>query len=112
MLPEVLSLSNATTIVATVPEKAQNGDITLSLANGKTVTVAYKLVAPVVTEFSQTSIIAGNALVIKGTNLDLVASVVFPGDGSPTVTTLTQTGTTIGLTIPEAAEGTGLEVYS
>ncbi|BCS86236.1 hypothetical protein prwr041_21290 [Prevotella herbatica] len=101
--------SNATTIVATVPEAAQNGDITLSLANGKNVTVAYKLVAPVVTEFSQTSIIAGNALVIKGTNLDLVASVVFPGDGSPTVTTLTQTETAIGLTIPEAAEGTGIK---
>jgi IPT/TIG domain. len=101
--------STATTIVATVPQAAQNGDITLSLANGKTVTVAYKLVAPVVTEFSQTSIIAGNALVIKGTNLDLVASVVFPGDGSPTVTTLTQTETAIGLTIPEAAEGTGLK---
>lgn len=101
--------ANATTIVATVPEKAQNGDITLSLANGKTVTVAYKLVAPVVTEFSQTSIIAGNALVIKGTNLDLVASVVFPGEGSPTDTTLTKTDTTIGLTIPEAAEGSGLK---
>ena len=101
--------ANATTIVATVPEKAQNGDITLSLANGKTVTVAYKLVAPVVTEFSQTSIIAGNPLVIKGTNLDLVASVVFPGEGSPTDTTLTKTDTTIGLTIPEAAEGTGLK---
>jgi hypothetical protein len=71
--------------------------------------VAYKLVAPVVTEFSQTSIIAGNTLVIKGINLDLVASVVFPGDGSPTVTTLKQTDTTIGLTIPEAAEGTGLK---
>ena len=101
--------SSATTIVATVPQTAQNGNITLSLANGKTVTVAYKLVAPVVTEFSQTSIVAGNALVIKGTDLDLVASVVFPGDGSPTVTTLTQTNTTIGLTIPEAAEGTGLK---
>lgn len=101
--------ANATTIVATVPQTAQNGNITLSLANGKTVTVTYKLVAPVVTEFSQTSIVAGNALVIKGTDLDLVASVVFPGDGSPTVTTLTQTNTTIGLTIPEAAEGTGLK---
>ena len=101
--------SSATAIVATVPQTAQNGNITLSLANGKTVTVAYKLVAPVVTEFSQTSIVAGNALVIKGTDLDLVASVVFPGDGSPTVTTLTQTNTTIGLTIPEAAEGTGLK---
>jgi hypothetical protein len=104
-----LKSSGATTIVATVPQTAQNGNITLSLANGKTVTVAYKLVAPVVTEFSQTSIVAGNALVIKGTDLDLVASVVFPGDGSPTVTTLTQTNTTIGLTIPEAAEGTGLK---
>ncbi|WP_434503533.1 IPT/TIG domain-containing protein [Prevotella sp.] len=104
-----INSATATTIVATVPETAQNGDITLSLANGKTVAVAYKLVAPVVTEFSQTSIIAGNALVIKGTNLDLVASVVFPGDGSPTVTTLTQTETAIGLTIPEAAEGTGLK---
>lgn len=104
-----INSATATTIVATVPETAQNGDITLSLANGKTVAVAYKLVAPVVTEFSQTSIIAGNALVIKGTNLDLVASVVFPGDGSPTVTTLKQTDTTIGLTIPEAAEGTGMK---
>lgn len=65
--------------------------------------------APVVTGFSQTSIIAGNALVITGTNLDLVASVVFPGDGSPTVTALTQTETAIGLTIPEAAEGTGMK---
>lgn len=103
--------SSATTIVATVPETAQNGNITLSLANGKTVSVAYKLVDPAVTAFSQTSIIAGNKLVITGTDLDLVASVVFPGDGNPTVTAenMKATATTIGLTIPEAAEGTGLK---
>jgi hypothetical protein len=36
-------------VVATVPETAQEGDVTLTLANGKTVTVAYTLVKPTVT---------------------------------------------------------------
>ena len=41
-----LNKVETTKVTSTVPEDAQEGDITLSLDNGKTVTVAYTLVKP------------------------------------------------------------------
>ncbi|MBM6993204.1 MAG: IPT/TIG domain-containing protein [Prevotella sp.] len=104
---ELKSVS-ATKVVAVVPETAQEGDITLSLANGKTVTVAYTLVKPTVTSCTPTSLIAGNTVIIKGTNLDLVSSVTFPGETAQTVSEFSaQNALAIALTVPAAASGTG-----
>ena len=99
----------ATKVTATVPETAQEGDITLTLANGKTVTVAYTLVKPTVTACNPSELTAGDRVIIKGTDLDLVQSITFPGDEAQTVETFTaQNASAIGLTVPAAASGTGL----
>lgn len=100
---------NATTVTAVVPVKAQEGDITLSLANGKTVTVAYTLVKPTVTSFTPETLMAGNKVMIKGTDLDLVESVTFPGETPVTASDEDTkiTATAIGTVIPTAAVGSG-----
>ena len=100
---------NATTVTAVVPVKAQEGDITLSLANGKTVTVAYTLVKPTVTSFSPETLMAGNKVMMKGTDLDLVESVTFPGETPVTASEEDTkiTATAIGTVIPTAAVGSG-----
>lgn len=100
-------------VVAAVPEAAQEGDITLTLANGKTVTVAYTLVKPTVTECTPSGLMAGNNVIIKGTDLDLVASVTLPGDPEQTVAAesfVAQSAAAIALTVPTACAGTGLKL--
>ena len=104
----------ATKITAVVPETAQEADgdgngIALSLANGKVVHVAYTLVKPTVASCDPATITAGNKVVIKGTDLDLVKSVTFPGDEPQTVEKFdAQTASIIGLTVPAASVGKGL----
>lgn len=71
--------------IATVPDAAQDGDLTLTMQNGKSVTVAYTLVKPTVTGVDPSAITAGAEIVISGTDLDLVSSIVFPGDAEQTV---------------------------
>lgn len=94
-------------VVATVPETAKSGNITLSLANGKSVTVSYTTVVPTNITFNPAELTAGERLMIQGNDLDLVASVTFPGDAEITVSEFTaQTATAIGLTTPTAAYGT------
>lgn len=88
-------------ITATVPEAAQEGDITLSLANGKTVTADLTLVEPVVTGFSANPASAGSDVTIEGTDLDLVASVTFSGADAVEVEA---TETAITVAVPTAAE--------
>lgn len=98
-----------TKVTATVPEDAQEGDITLSLANGKTVTVAYTLVKPTVASCTPAAITAGEKTLIKGTDLDLVASITFPGDVEQTVE-VKGTANTLGVTVPAACAGTGFKL--
>ena len=99
----------AAKVVAEVPETAQEGDITLTLANGKQVTVAYTLVKPTVTECLPSAIMAGNKVMIKGTDLDLVESVTLPGDPAQTVKEFAaQNEKAIALTVPTACAGSGL----
>ena len=64
-------------ITVNVPEAAQEGDITLAMANGKSIEVAYALVQPAVTGFSANPASAGSAVTVNGTDLDLVAAVTF-----------------------------------
>ena len=98
-----------TKVTATVPEDAQEGDITLSLANGKTVTVAYTLVKPTVASCTPAAITAGEKTIIKGTDLDLVKSITFPGDVEQTVE-VKGTANTLGVTVPAACAGTGFKL--
>ena len=99
-----------TKVTSTVPEDAQEGDITLSLENGKTVIVAYTLVKPTVTSCTPAAITAGEKTVIKGTDLDLVKSITFPGDQEQTVEDVKGTATTLAVTVPAACQGTGFKL--
>ena len=105
-----LNKVETTKVTSTVPEDAQEGDITLSLDNGKTVTVAYTLVKPTVTACTPAAITAGDKTIIKGTDLDLVASVTFPGDVEQTVTDFKGTANAIAVTVPAACAGSGFKL--
>lgn len=106
-----LNKVETTKVTATVPEDAQEGDITLSLANGKTVTVAYTLVKPTVASCTPAAITAGDKTIIKGTNLDLVATITFPGDVEQTVEKFAaQNANAIAVTVPAACAGTGFKL--
>ena len=111
-----LNKVETTKVTATVPEDAQestkdaNG-IILSLANGKTVTVAYTLVKPTVTACAPAAITAGDQTIIKGTDLDLVKSITFPGDVEQTVEKfVAQNANAIAVTVPAACAGTGFKL--
>ena len=106
-----LNKVETTKVTATVPEDAQEGDITLSLANGKTVTVAYTLVKPTVASCTPAAITAGDQTIIKGTDLDLVKSITFPGDVEQTVEKFAaQKANAIAVTVPAACAGTGFKL--
>lgn len=106
-----LNKVETTQVTSTVPEDAQEGDITLSLANGKTVTVAYILVKPTVASCTPAAITAGDKTVIKGTDLDLVKSITFPGDVEQTVDKFAaQNAQAIAVTVPAACAGSGFKL--
>ncbi len=106
-----LNKVETTKVTSTVPEDAQEGDITLSLNNGKTVTVAYTLVKPTVTACTPAAITAGEKTIIKGTDLDLVKSITFPGDVEQTVDKFAaQNAQAIAVTVPTACAGTGFKL--
>lgn len=111
-----LNKVETTKVTATVPEDAQestkdaNG-IILSLANGKTVTVTYTLVKPTITACAPAAITAGDQTIIKGTDLDLVKSITFPGDVEQTVEKfVAQNANAIAVTVPAACAGTGFKL--
>ncbi|MFR1981436.1 MAG: IPT/TIG domain-containing protein [Segatella copri] len=106
-----LNKVETTKVTSTVPEDAQKGDITLSLDNGKTVVVAYTLVEPTVASCTPAAITAGEKTVIKGTDLDLVKSITFPGDVEQTVDKFAaQNAQAIAVTVPAACAGTGFKL--
>ena len=106
-----LNKVETTKVTSTVPEDAQKGDITLSLDNGKTVVVAYTLVEPTVASCTPAAITAGDKTVIKGTDLDLVKSITFPGDVEQTVDKFAaQNAQAIAVTVPAACAGTGFKL--
>ena len=106
-----LNKVETTKVTSTVPEDAQEGDITLSLDNGKTVTVAYTLVKPTVASCTPAAITAGYQTIIKGTDLDLVKSITFPGDVEQTVEKFAaQKANAIAVSVPAACAGTGFKL--
>ncbi len=84
-------------VVKSVPNLAAEGNLHLVMANGMTVDVPFTLVKPTVTGYSVNPVSAGGALTIKGTDLDLVASVQFGESDFPE---LEATANAITLTVP------------
>ena len=105
-----LNKVETTKVTSTVPEDAQEGDITLSLDNGKTVTVAYTLVKPTVASCTPAAITAGEKTIIKGADLDLVKSITFPGDAEMTVDDFKGTTNAIAVTVPAACAGSDFKL--
>ena len=75
-----VEFETAADITLTMPDTATEGDATLKMENGKSVTVAFTLVKPEFASFSETPAAAGSDIVIAGSNLDLVKSVTFGGN--------------------------------
>ena len=95
---EAITVAADKIVVKAVPEKAIDGNITLRMANGAGVEVAYTLVKPIVTGYDKTTVSAGGTLTIQGKDLDLVKSVKF-GE-SDNVIVANATSETITLTVP------------
>jgi hypothetical protein len=88
----------------TVPETATEGILKLAMANGELIDVPFTLLKPTVTGYDNTTVSAGGALTIKGTNLDLVKSVQF---GESDVVSVEGSANAISLTVPmNATSGT------
>ena len=87
---------DGTELKVTMPETAASGDMQLH-AGGNVVTVPITTVKSVITSLSSESIQAGNELTITGTDLGLVASVLF-GEQEAEVTTSSET--TLTVTVP------------
>ena len=66
-------------LVLTVPAKAQEGEITLDMANGDQVSAGYTLVHPTVTGIAPVELKAGETFEIAGTDLDLITGVTLGG---------------------------------
>ncbi len=82
-------------ISVTVPLKARGGDIALGMANGESVSVAYTLIAPTVTELSPLSLKAGETITVKGTGLQFVESATL--GGKPVEVKANEDGTELSL---------------
>ena len=91
--------ATATKVEVTVPETAQEGDLYLVMANGERVPVAFTLVKPTVTGYDNTTVSAGGALTIKGTDLDLVKTIQF-GEETTVYEVEESSSSSITLTVP------------
>ncbi len=102
-----ISSKGASELKVVVPATAQGGNVALSLANGKQVTVACAVKAATISAVSPQSLMAGERLVIRGNDLDLVASITFPTDQTVEAKDMRLTSQTIVVTVPSGAAGTG-----
>ena len=87
-------------IIESVPETATEGNLVLRMKNGKGTEVPFTLVKPVVTGYDHSTVSAGGALTIKGTNLDLVKKVQFGESSDEVEVEAAEDGTSITLTVP------------
>ena len=92
-----ISAEAAKVVVSELPAKAVEGNLRLITACGEYAEVAFKLVKPTVTGYDNTTVSAGGALTIQGTDLDLVVSVQF---GESSFPELKATANAITLTVP------------
>jgi len=98
-------------VVDAVPAQALGDTLHVRMANGESVPVSFSLVEPTVTGYDNSTVSAGGALVINGTDLDLITSVKF-GDNSTAVTEFSQQSeTSISLTVPMDAQSGAPTLY-
>lgn len=102
-----IASKNTSELKVSVPATAQGGSVTLALANGKQVSVTCVVKAATVAAVSPQSLMAGERLVIRGTDLDLVASIIFPTDQTVEAKDMKVTSQAIVVTVPSGAAGTG-----
>ena len=88
-------------VVVTIPETAIEGELALNMANGLSVAVPFTLVKPTVTGYDNSSVSAGGALTIQGTDLDLVKKVQF---GESDVVAVEGSANAITLQVPMNAQ--------
>lgn len=94
---------SATEIVVQVPASATNGKVSLKVASGVVVQSSddLNLTMPAFGSFSPNPIDPLANLTITGTNLDLVSAVTFAGVPAPVTTFVSQSATTLVVTVSE-----------
>ncbi|WP_168194038.1 IPT/TIG domain-containing protein [Pontibacter sp. SGAir0037] len=102
----------ANQVVVKVPNNANAGSLTLVAKNSLVATeteVELKLVLPAITSMTPNPVKHGANLTISGTNLDHVKSVVFNGEGAVASTFVSQSSSSIVVTVPNKATAGNLK---
>ena len=97
-----LESQNTTEIKVLMPAAAISGDLQLNTNSGKATAVSIATAKPENISYSAATVPAGEALTVKGINMDVVSAVVFSGNVEVTVSDATATA--ISLTVPTTAE--------
>lgn len=97
-----LESQNSTEIKVLMPAAAISGDLQLNTNSGKATAVSIATAKPENISYSAATVPAGEALTVKGVNMDVVSAVVFSGNVEVTVSDATATA--ISLTVPTTAE--------
>lgn len=97
-----LESQNSTEIKVLMPAAAISGDLQLNTNSGKATAVSIATAKPENISYSAATVPAGEALTVKGVNMDVVWAVVFSGNVEVTVSDATATA--ISLTVPTTAE--------
>ena len=84
-----------------MPAAAISGDLQLNTNSGKATAVSIATAKPENISYSAATVPAGEALTVKGVNMDVVSAVVFSGNVEVTVSDATATA--ISLTVPTTA---------
>ena len=97
-----LESQNSTEIKVLMPAAAISGDLQLNTNSGKATAVSIATAKPENISYSAATVPAGEALTVKGVNMDVVSAVVFSGNVEVPVSDATATA--ISLTVPTTAE--------
>ena len=97
-----LESQNSTEIKVLMPAAAISGDLQLNTNSGKATAVSIATAKPENISYSAATVPAGEALTVKGINMDVVSAVVFSGNVEVTVSDAIATA--ISLTVPTTAE--------
>ncbi|MEG0993563.1 MAG: IPT/TIG domain-containing protein [Bacteroidales bacterium] len=89
-------------ITVAMPENAHSGELTLNTGSGKTVAIMIETLKPIVESYDPTNVPAGQAVTLKGSDLDLVTAITFGGD--KTVDVIATSAVELTVTVPVDAE--------
>ena len=99
-----ITSQSSTELKVAVPFTATEGKVVLSTKSTKTLeTENITYVKSAASSFTPLSLMAGNEVVINGSNLDLVSSVIFPNGLSVAVDASKRTATSIRINVPVTA---------